>query len=184
MSENPPDRRIARTRTALWRAMLDLLQTREWDEINVQKICDGADVARSSFYAHFDNKAALLDFGFAETITSVGSGFHFGPQDSSRLQTLDWLVDHVAANSGFFSKAVRSASGQMLFQRFCNAVAEMLREEIDRRGWDCEGDAVQFVVTGAFGLLYDKTAGAGGENFDGLKEKLSGFALQVLPPSA
>ena len=65
MSVNVEDRRSIRSRRLLWEALLALLQTEDWAEITVQKICDQADVARSTFYAHYQTKQDLLDAGFA-----------------------------------------------------------------------------------------------------------------------
>ena len=55
------DRRIVKTRTALRGALLELLQYNSWNIINVRMICGEANIARSSFYLHFENKLALLD---------------------------------------------------------------------------------------------------------------------------
>ena len=55
------DRRSLRSRRLLWEALLALLQKDDWAEISVQMICDRADVARSTFYAHFQTKQDLLE---------------------------------------------------------------------------------------------------------------------------
>jgi AcrR family transcriptional regulator len=61
---NESDRRTRRTRELLIHALLELIDTRHYDQISVQDIVERADVGRSTFYAHYENKDALLMGGF------------------------------------------------------------------------------------------------------------------------
>jgi AcrR family transcriptional regulator len=54
------DRRVQRTRTALYDALVRLIRMKPYDEISVADILGEADVGRSTFYAHFTSKDDLL----------------------------------------------------------------------------------------------------------------------------
>jgi len=54
------DRRVRRTRRSLTDALVGLILERGYDRTTVQDILDRADVGRSTFYAHFRDKEALL----------------------------------------------------------------------------------------------------------------------------
>jgi AcrR family transcriptional regulator len=54
------DRRVARTRTALYDALVRLIRVKDYDLITVEDILREADVGRSTFYAHFTSKDELL----------------------------------------------------------------------------------------------------------------------------
>ena len=54
------DRRVRRTKTLLHSALGSLLHEKAWDDIAVKQILGRADVGRSTFYAHFRDKDALL----------------------------------------------------------------------------------------------------------------------------
>jgi AcrR family transcriptional regulator len=54
------DRRVRRTRRILVEALIGLVLEKGYERITVQEILDRADVGRSTFYAHFRDKEALL----------------------------------------------------------------------------------------------------------------------------
>ena len=56
-----PDRRITKTRNAIYSAFLRLLNQKDYEAITVQEIIDLADVGRSTFYSHYESKELLLD---------------------------------------------------------------------------------------------------------------------------
>lgn len=55
------DRRVKKSRAAIYQAFINLLHQKSYESITVQEIIDLADVGRSTFYAHFDTKEALLE---------------------------------------------------------------------------------------------------------------------------
>ena len=55
------DRRISKTRKAIYTAFLQLLNQKSFETITVQEIIDLADVGRSTFYSHYESKELLLD---------------------------------------------------------------------------------------------------------------------------
>jgi AcrR family transcriptional regulator len=54
------DRRVRRTRRILNEALIALIVEKGYSKITVQDILDRADVGRSTFYAHFRDREALL----------------------------------------------------------------------------------------------------------------------------
>jgi AcrR family transcriptional regulator len=64
MPQKPPDRRIQRTRQLLQDALIAVILEKGFDAVTVQDIIDRANVGRSTFYAHFQDKEDLLLSGF------------------------------------------------------------------------------------------------------------------------
>jgi len=56
------DPRVKRTKKLLQQAMMDLLREQPVHSITVQDIAERAEVNRATFYAHFDDKYALLNY--------------------------------------------------------------------------------------------------------------------------
>jgi AcrR family transcriptional regulator len=58
--ERPMDRRVRRSRKLMQDALLDLLEHHDYSKISVSQITEKADVARTTFYSHFQSKDELL----------------------------------------------------------------------------------------------------------------------------
>lgn len=66
---NSNDPRVRRTRNLITEAFLDLSKTKDFEEITIGDIAKQADINRSTFYAHFEDKYALLDEIIESTMT-------------------------------------------------------------------------------------------------------------------
>src|SRR6266567_9635349 len=64
VAEKITDRRVQRTRRLLHKALMSLILEKKYESITVQEILDRADVGRSTFYMHFQDKDQLLFSGF------------------------------------------------------------------------------------------------------------------------
>jgi len=53
------DRRVARTRGMLQRALLSLILKKDYEAITIEEICEAANVGRSTFYSHYTSKDHL-----------------------------------------------------------------------------------------------------------------------------
>ena len=82
------DRRQRKTREAIYRAFTDLLREESYAAITVQQIIDRADIGRTTFYAHFDTKDALLTSFCGDIFDHVFS------EDPGREATHDFSGDH------------------------------------------------------------------------------------------
>lgn len=67
------DRRQQKTRKAILTAFENLLTKKNYNKITVQEIIDDADVGRTTFYAHFETKDALLEEMCTELFAHVFS---------------------------------------------------------------------------------------------------------------
>jgi hypothetical protein len=65
MPQPKADRRTQRTKRNVQKALLTLLDEKAYEEITVQEILDRADVGRSTFYKHYQDKEDLLLRGVA-----------------------------------------------------------------------------------------------------------------------
>ncbi len=69
------DRRVQRTRELLQKALIKLINEREYDTITIQDIVDHANVGRTTFYLHYNSKDEL----FISCHEAIISEFRIGP---------------------------------------------------------------------------------------------------------
>ncbi|MCP1122241.1 TetR/AcrR family transcriptional regulator [Bacillus sp. 3103sda1] len=67
-NEEQLDLRIRRTHKLLWESLFELMtqSKQKYSSITINQICDRAMVHRTTFYKHFEDKDALLAFGFKQ----------------------------------------------------------------------------------------------------------------------
>lgn len=60
MNEKNLDRRVVRTRRALQNALIQLILEQGYDNVTIEEITERADLGRTTFYLHFNDKEDLL----------------------------------------------------------------------------------------------------------------------------
>ncbi len=78
------DRRVQRTRQLLNRALMGLIVEKGYDSVTVQDIIDRANLGRSTFYAHYQDKEDLLLSGIDEVVHSLIWGNEATSKDGHR----------------------------------------------------------------------------------------------------
>jgi AcrR family transcriptional regulator len=81
MDQQRQDRRSRRTQQALMEALLELLAVKNYDEISINDIVERANVGRSTFYAHYQDKDDLLRNGFERALDLLIQHVSFGIAD-------------------------------------------------------------------------------------------------------
>ena len=99
------DRRITKTRKAIYTAFLQLLNQKDYESITVQEIIDLANVGRSTFYSHYESKELLLD----ELCRYL---FHHLFEREENITTEDYLA-HIFSH--FKKKASQIARFELIF---------------------------------------------------------------------
>ncbi len=84
------DPRVVRTRQLIQQAFIDLFHEKSFEEITIQEIADRATINRVTFYAHFQDKFALLEYTIREMIRQhlyqqMPEDASFSPENLERL---------------------------------------------------------------------------------------------------
>jgi AcrR family transcriptional regulator len=96
VQERSPDPRIERSTLALGRALVELIQERDFDDITVQQILDRAGVGRATFYAHYRNKEDVLHSGYERMFTAMESLLDRPSPLGARVFPVAEFVTHLA----------------------------------------------------------------------------------------
>jgi len=181
------DRRIVRTRKALMDALTGLMSTRLWDEINVQQICDSADVSRSTFYIHFDNKQELLDSCFSALEKELSRADPSrGLSIDGTFQFLPRLLEHVAVNQDVFRANSNPASGLVIFSRFKMVVDVLATTEIKQSDFASRlsDDQITFIIGGIFAMLEQWNRSGAAVSTQRLLKRIDVLVIGVLSMTA
>lgn len=124
MSANSPlDRRIARTRLAIREALVSLIETKGFDALSVRDITETANINRSTFYLHFQDKFDLLEQTEQEIIQDIQgiilqtdslslANFHLTQQP---LPVMVQMFEYFRANAALV-RAILGIKGDIAFQ--------------------------------------------------------------------
>lgn len=89
MNEHAKDRRVQKTERLLRDALVSLIHEKSYDSIAVKEILNRANVGRSAFYAHFNDKHALLASGIHHMLRE-GSPRPL-PSGAKRFRNVVWF---------------------------------------------------------------------------------------------
>jgi AcrR family transcriptional regulator len=116
------DRRVGKTRKAIFTALYELLQEKKFAKITVQEIIDRADIGRATFYSHFPTKDDVL-IGYVESFFHSFNEqirIHTEQNGMNKLFPVAAFFTHVKDNERIITGIFMSDSGAELTGRFKN----------------------------------------------------------------
>ncbi|ANP86015.1 hypothetical protein BA011_09925 [Rhizobium leguminosarum] len=126
------DRRIARTRTSLHRALISLIIEKGYDSITVEEICQAANVGRSTFYLHYTGKDDLKQSGLdglrrqlAETAAHAAKG-----EGSQRLGFSLAMFEHARDHVDVYRALAGSRGGAVALGTIRQILSDLVRAEL------------------------------------------------------
>ena len=126
--KTPPDRQIQRTQQFLLNALIDLIVEKGYEKITVQDIIDRANVGRTTFYSHFQDKQDLLLSGF-EKLDDVFENFR--SESSPEKSVWDFslaLFRHAQEQRQAFKALFGKQAGTVMLSHFQQAMIAYLKE--------------------------------------------------------
>lgn len=101
------DRRIKRTKAAVFNAMLDLMVEKDASKITVLELCKRADINKSTFYLHYKSMEDCLESCFQIIMNGVVDISKLVNYDEIRKNPkpfVDSVIDEVGKNSDYLCK--------------------------------------------------------------------------------
>lgn len=172
------DPRVRRTRAALVQAFMEAVSTKGFQAVSVQDVAEKAGVNRTTFYLHFTDKVALLDYAirqaFRDEIEKRGlTVCHGSPENLRALvevtcQFVNQATGHCARPDPQFNTLVEP---QIKTQN-----REILKMWLDKEGQPAEAATAR--ATAASWAIYGLAQLWGGTR---QQSTLSAFVDRVLP---
>ena len=126
MCPESPDPRAQRTQNRLRGALLDLLRTSSWDDITVADVVAHARCSRSTFYAHYDDREALLADAFLGAMEIVPASGH-----DHCLAFVPNLFEHLAHHRVLAEPYLVQGHGGPMVEALRERIHTHIRERLD-----------------------------------------------------
>ena len=125
------DRRVAKTRRSLHDALARLVREKTYDTISVKEILDRANVGRSTFYTHFDDKDELLASVLGEMLSAAPPARTTGDRAVPQERLIAFsrpLFEHIHAHGGSGGTPLGTRGRAVLHEQLQKALAQLIFE--------------------------------------------------------
>lgn len=145
------DRRVRRTRRTLHEALISLVLEKDYEQITVQDILDRADVGRSTFYAHFRDKEALLLTSFEDMREQLTEALD-GAAPAELPAAL--IFEHAYEHQRVYRALCGRQGGNLVYRHLHDVVGDVLGKHLTALGSDLPVEVVaEFYTSAILGLL-------------------------------
>ena len=126
------DRRIIKTKKAIYEALVELMQKKKLNSITVTELAAQADINRKTFYTYYSTVNDVLDEGINELITSLKDLLCAMSEDYNMFspQTLFAFLNTIMSDADIARNLFASDNGSLLFNRLQKALQETLLKEL------------------------------------------------------
>jgi AcrR family transcriptional regulator len=151
-SEPGVDRRARRTRLALHQTLMRLIVERGYEAITVADIAEGANVGRSTFYAHFTDKDDLLRSAAANLRVIVlqqhaVEGLRSMVPEARVLGFSHFMTHHLYEQRRLFHALMKGQAGAIVLEVIGKVLREIVRDELKTLGLPAQGQPSREIVT-------------------------------------
>ena len=129
------DRRILKTKKAIYEALVELMQKKKLNSITVTELAAQADINRKTFYTYYSTVNDVLDEGINELITP---------------QTLFAFLNTIMSDADIARDLFASDNGSLLFNRLQKALQETLLKELVSRDIKMNVPSEQYPLISSF----------------------------------
>lgn len=158
------DRRIRRTRQVIQDALIALIREKGFETVTVQEIVDRADVNRSTFYFHFQDKYDLLEQSNREMLQAFTLSLQQPretppPCQLAKMESAEKHFEHIAANATYYKVMLRELGVPDFAKQMKLAIADAFYQKLDIVLTDEQGTKIpremlcSFTASAHFGLI-------------------------------
>ena len=128
MREQVVDRRVQKTKKVLTEALIHLILEKGYEKTTIQDIIDKANVGRSTFYMHYENKEQLLLDGHNNLNVKMFDDIGL----STEMDFLN-LFNHISQNENLAKAMLGKKGGNMMAEFFKNNISLKVKKRYSTR---------------------------------------------------
>ena len=132
ITEAKHDRRILKTKKAIYEALVELMQKKKLNSITVTELAAAANINRKTFYTYYSTVNDVLDEVINELVSSLKNLMYAMSEDYNMLspQTLFAFLNTIMSDVDIVRALFTSDNGNMLFNKLQKALQETLLKEL------------------------------------------------------
>jgi AcrR family transcriptional regulator len=160
--EKKEDRRIQRTRTMLSEALIDLIIEKGYAAVTIQDIIDRANVGRSTFYTHFQDKEQLLVGNLTGLLKFIKDQIESNSEnalpDEFRFDFSLAMLQHIHGHKRLYKAVANKQSGIIVMHHLQRLLSGLVLDEVDKLSPSTDSSIpqeinVEFIVNTFFTLV-------------------------------
>ena len=178
------DMRLRRTKKLIWEALLSLLEKQTFATLSMKAICEQAMVHRATFYSHFTDKYALLDYGMQEAVQAIKKEVQWN-EASDMQATLHYaLLEYVRTHQRLFSLLLSKNSTESFSALLLHRLVVKREEELAHAGKGMKQMAIPRTILAQFygGAVVQVITWWVEQEMPIPSEELAGYLQRLLPP--
>jgi AcrR family transcriptional regulator len=151
--EGPSDARQVRSRSALTRALLELLEEKPFDQLTIREISQRAGTGYATFFRHYATKEALLSDVASEEIADLLARTLPVLHDSNSAESTLALCRHVGEHRNLWVALLTGGAAGILRDEFIRQARELPRDFAEVKSWLPADLGVVYGAGGTIDLL-------------------------------
>lgn len=113
------DRRVKYTKMVLKESLIVLLKEKPINKVSIKKLCEAADINRSTFYTHYYDQYDLLqqiEQEFLQDISDYLDNYKFGDNEAKLFQVIKRIFEYIKTNADL-CKVLLGETGSITLQK-------------------------------------------------------------------
>lgn len=155
-----PDRRIAKSKSAIKNAFVKLMSKKDINNITIKDIADLADVDRKTVYNYYKGSYEILneiEDELVTTITEAVKSVDFEPTQTSAMKIFEKISDAISSNVEFYSNLMRIDSKSQLVKKMIVCLNSQTKETLLKQNVSSSTDIdtlSTFITAGVLNAYY------------------------------
>lgn len=129
MPQNAYDRRIRMTKKLLADSLIELMKEKSLHEISIKKICENADVNRTTFYRYYDSQYDLYNEILDDMCSEIKARIHPLGEENSLLRSLTDVLTYAEENREIIMVILSRNGSLVIGEMFTQNVSSRIDDE-------------------------------------------------------
>lgn len=157
IKEGKTDRRIIRTKRAIYNAMTELMMKKPLDQITVTDIARNADINRKTFYTYYASPEDVISEAINETLKVFAADmekFDFQKSEKDPEYAAEFIVKHRPKSQILECSRLLESNQDRVWEKMCTIMKENARKHMRKKLPSEDPDFIDYITEFMFSGYY------------------------------